>query len=124
MLFLNELEEVLELCRVEQLVQVQATLTYSPITDSSSPILSCPVAWSGPHYHAQIQETLFRLLGSCLGSAHFQVRGLSAPLRRYFNYVCMYVGCGAGAVLLEQRTLVRQRALSEQGAHFPALRIR
>ena len=39
-------------------------------------------------------------------------------------YVCMYVGCGAGAVLLEQRTPVRQRALSEQGAHFPALRIR
>jgi len=40
-LFLSELEEVLELCRVEQL--------------------------------SQIQETLFRLLGSCLGSAHFQV---------------------------------------------------
>ena len=43
MLFLNELEEVLELCRVEQLQQVQATLTYSPITDSSSPVLSFPV---------------------------------------------------------------------------------
>ena len=48
----------------------------------------------------------------------------SIAQRRYFNYVCMYVGCGAGAVLLEQRTPVRQRALSEQGAHFPALRIR
>lgn len=40
-LFLNELEEVLELCRGEQLVQVQ--------------------------------DSLFRLLAACLGSAHFQV---------------------------------------------------
>jgi len=40
-LFLNELEEVLELCRGEQLIQVQ--------------------------------DSLFRLLAACLGSAHFQV---------------------------------------------------
>jgi serine/threonine-protein phosphatase 2A regulatory subunit B' len=40
-LFLNELEEVLELCRGDQLLQVQ--------------------------------DTLYKLLAACLGSAHFQV---------------------------------------------------
>ena len=62
-------------------------------------------------------------IGSFPGEARFLSHGRPRTLESVVtNIRCE--GGGARAVLLEQRTPVRQRALSEQGAHLPALRIR
>lgn len=101
MLFLNELEEILELLGADQLMQV-----HDPLQLSNSPFHALfpnpnrhhPPSHAGPYSQPfinfaiclppvlQIREQLFRLIAKCLGSNHFQVAALSYP----FPVSCLF----------------------------------